>query len=77
VPAGRAIRKLLSEETTLHGYAIAAADRAHSRYTWDRIAAETLRTYLKVLPAEPEPEETAPALEDAPTGETEDAAVTS
>jgi glycosyltransferase involved in cell wall biosynthesis len=65
VVIGRAIRRLLSEETTLHGYAIAAADRAHSRYTWDRIAAETLRAYTKVLPPEPEPEPDEPAL-DAP-----------
>ncbi|MFD0684710.1 glycosyltransferase [Actinomadura fibrosa] len=60
VVIGRAIRRLLSEETTLHGYSIAAADRARSRYSWDRIAAETLRAYGKVLPA-PEPE---PELED-------------
>lgn len=63
VPAGRAvvigrtIRGLLAEETTLHGYSIAAADRARSRYAWDRIAAETLRAYARLLPApEPEPE---------------------
>ncbi|MFI0348957.1 glycosyltransferase [Actinomadura sp. 9N407] len=56
VAVGRAIRRLLAEETTLHGYAIAAADRAHSRFSWERIAAETARTYLKVLPPEPEPE---------------------
>ncbi|WP_067457525.1 glycosyltransferase [Actinomadura macra] len=52
---GRAIRALLAEETTLHGYAIAAADRARSRYSWERIAGETLRAYAKALP-EPEPE---------------------
>ncbi|MFB4314435.1 glycosyltransferase [Actinomadura sp. 21ATH] len=56
VAIGRTIRRLLGEETTLHGYAIAAADRAHSRFSWDRIAAETARTYVKVLPPEPEPE---------------------
>ncbi|MFG1852416.1 glycosyltransferase [Actinomadura geliboluensis] len=63
VVIGRAVRHLLAEETTLHGYSIAAADRARSRYSLERIAAETLRAYLKVLPApEPEPadeEETA------------------
>ncbi|MFF5263005.1 glycosyltransferase [Actinomadura viridis] len=63
VMIGRAIRHLLSEETTLNGYAIAAADRAHSRFTWDRIAAETLRTYTKVLPPEPEPAEAAEDIE--------------
>ncbi|KAB2339828.1 glycosyltransferase [Actinomadura rudentiformis] len=46
---GRAVRLLLSEETTLAGYSIAAADRAHSRYSWDRIAAETARAYTKIV----------------------------
>ncbi|GAA1797415.1 glycosyltransferase family 1 protein [Actinomadura chokoriensis] len=61
VVIGRAVRQLLSEDTTLHGYSIAAADRARSRYSLERIAAETLRAYLKVLPV-PEPE---PAPADA------------
>ncbi|TDD36409.1 glycosyltransferase [Actinomadura sp. KC06] len=56
VVIGRTIRHLLTEETTLHGYSIAAADRARSRYSLERIAAETLRAYQRVLPAEPEPE---------------------
>ncbi|MFI0483399.1 glycosyltransferase [Actinomadura sp. 9N215] len=56
VVIGRAIRHLLTEETTLHGYSIAAADRARSRYSLERIAAETLRAYQRVLPV-PEPEE--------------------
>ncbi|TMQ98050.1 glycosyltransferase family 1 protein [Actinomadura soli] len=56
VVIGRAIRHLLTEETTLHGYSIAAADRARSRYSLERIAAETLRAYQRVLPADPEPE---------------------
>ncbi|MFC5748020.1 glycosyltransferase [Actinomadura rugatobispora] len=61
VQIGRAVRRLLTEDTTLNGYAIAAADRAHSRFSWDRIAAETLRAYTKVLPPEPEPEAAAAA----------------
>ncbi|GGQ30914.1 glycosyltransferase involved in cell wall biosynthesis [Actinomadura coerulea] len=60
VVIGRAVRQLLSEDTTLHGYSIAAGDRARSRYSLERIAAETLRAYLKVLPV-PEPE---PAAEE-------------
>ncbi|WP_433472844.1 glycosyltransferase [Spirillospora sp. CA-142024] len=57
VVIGRAVRHLLAEETTLHGYSIAAADRARSRYSLERIAAETLRVYQKVLPVpEPQPE---------------------
>ncbi|MFG2004637.1 glycosyltransferase [Spirillospora sp. NPDC048911] len=46
---GRAVRLLLTEQTTLTGYSIAAADRAHSRYSWNRIADETARTYDRVL----------------------------
>ncbi|MFA1539048.1 glycosyltransferase [Actinomadura monticuli] len=67
VVIGRAVRQLLAEETTLHGYSIAAADRARSRYSLERIAAETLRAYLKVLPV-PEPE---PAAEEAAEHETD------
>jgi len=29
----------------LEAYGVAAADRARSRYNWDRIAAETLAVY--------------------------------
>lgn len=61
VVIGRAVRRLLADETTLHGYSIAAADRARSRYSLERIAAETLRAYHRVLPV-PEP---APAEDDA------------
>lgn len=71
VVIGRAIRRLLAEETTLHGYSIAAADRARSRYSLERVAAETLRAYLKVLPEpEPEPEPEA-AAEDVAERETD------
>ncbi|RAY16629.1 group 1 glycosyl transferase [Actinomadura craniellae] len=52
---GRAIRRLLAEPTTVAGFAIAAADRAHSRYSVERIAAETARAYARLLP-DPEPE---------------------
>ncbi|MGI5163432.1 glycosyltransferase [Spirillospora sp. CA-253888] len=64
---GRTLRKLLAEETTLHGWAIAAADRAGSRYSWTRIAAETLRAYDRVLPVPVVEEEPAPeaAADDA------------
>lgn len=50
VVIGRELRRLLAEQTTLKGYSIAAADRARSRYSWSRIAAETLREYAQVLP---------------------------
>lgn len=72
VPAGRPvaiareIRRLLAEETTLHGYSIAAGDRARSRYSWDRVAAETLRQYARLLPE--------PAAEEDPAGAAADEA---
>jgi glycosyltransferase involved in cell wall biosynthesis len=39
------IRQLLAHPMTLEAYGVAAADRARSRYNWDRIAAETLAVY--------------------------------
>jgi glycosyltransferase involved in cell wall biosynthesis len=47
--AGR-IRHLLATPMLLQGYGIAAADRARSRYSWDRIARETLAVYERSLP---------------------------
>ncbi|TNY37143.1 glycosyltransferase [Thermomonospora catenispora] len=64
VAIGRALRRLLGEETTLSAWAIAAADRAHSRYTWERVGAETARVYAGLLPA-PAPEPTAEEPQDA------------
>jgi glycosyltransferase involved in cell wall biosynthesis len=51
VPAGRPadmavrVRELLADSTLRTAYGIAAADRARSRYSWDRIGQETLRVY--------------------------------
>jgi hypothetical protein len=51
VPAGqpgelaRQIRKLLASPVRLEAYGIAAADRARSRYCWERIARETAAAY--------------------------------
>jgi len=39
------IRQLLAHPMLLEAYGVAAADRAKSRYSWDRIAAETLAVY--------------------------------
>ena len=33
----------------IEAYGVAAADRARSRYSWDRIAAETLAVYDKAI----------------------------
>ncbi|HEY7431719.1 MAG TPA: glycosyltransferase [Streptosporangiaceae bacterium] len=52
----RRIRRLLEGPVQLEAFGIAAADRASSRYSWDRIAAESVRAYQRCLPsAEQEP----------------------
>lgn len=51
VPPGRPellahrIRQLLARPMLLEAYGVAAADRVRSRYSWDRIARETLAAY--------------------------------
>jgi glycosyltransferase involved in cell wall biosynthesis len=55
VPPGRPaqvaqrIRQLLAHPMLIEAYGVAAADRARSRYSWDRIAGETLAVYDKAL----------------------------
>ncbi|EID53090.1 glycosyltransferase [Saccharomonospora xinjiangensis] len=46
-----AVRKLLSDAALRDAYGIAGADRARCRYSWDRIATDTLRVYERVVPA--------------------------
>jgi glycosyltransferase involved in cell wall biosynthesis len=59
VPAGRPallaqrIRQLLGHPMLLEAYSVAAADRARSRYSWDRIAHETAAVYDRALDAIP------------------------
>jgi glycosyltransferase involved in cell wall biosynthesis len=45
----RRVRQLLASPMLLQGYGIAAADRARSRYSWDRIGRETLAVYERSL----------------------------
>jgi D-inositol-3-phosphate glycosyltransferase len=45
IQLGRRIRRLLGNSMQLEAYGIAAADRAKSRYSWERIARETLAAY--------------------------------
>jgi D-inositol-3-phosphate glycosyltransferase len=51
VPPGRPtllahrIRQILTHPMLLEAYGVAAADRARSRYSWDRIARETVAAY--------------------------------
>jgi glycosyltransferase involved in cell wall biosynthesis len=55
IPPGRPaqvaqrIRQLLAHPMLIEAYGVAAADRARSRYSWDRIAGETLAVYEKAL----------------------------
>jgi len=55
VPAGRPallaqrIRQLLAHPILLEAFSMAATDRARSRYSWDRIAHETLAVYDTAL----------------------------
>jgi glycosyltransferase involved in cell wall biosynthesis len=45
------LRMLLAAPAMRQAYGIAAADRARSRYAWQRIAAETVAVYERCLPA--------------------------
>ena len=55
IPPGRPallaqrIRQLLAHPMLIEAYGVAAADRAKSRYSWDRIAGETLTVYDKAI----------------------------
>ena len=55
IPPGRPallaqrIRQLLAHPMMIEAYGVAAADRARSRYSWDRIAGETLSVYDKAI----------------------------
>ncbi len=54
IPPGRPallaqrIRQLLAHPMLIEAYGVAAADRVRSRYSWDRIAEETLAVYDRV-----------------------------
>jgi D-inositol-3-phosphate glycosyltransferase len=57
IPPGRPallaqrIRQLLAHPMLLEAYGVAGVDRARSRYSWDRIASETLAVYNKAAAA--------------------------
>ncbi len=53
-----AVRKLLSDAALRDAYGIAGSDRARCRYSWDRIATDTVRVYERVVPAAAVSEET-------------------
>jgi len=43
------IRQLLAHPMLIEAYGVAAADRVRSRYSWDRIAGETIAVYDRVV----------------------------
>jgi D-inositol-3-phosphate glycosyltransferase len=45
----RRVRQLLASPMLLEGYGIAAASRARSRYSWERVGQETLAVYESVV----------------------------
>jgi glycosyltransferase involved in cell wall biosynthesis len=63
------IRQLLANPLQLEAYGIAAADRAQSRYPWERIGRETLAAYDSLMPdtavaaSNAEPDDAEPAAE--------------
>ncbi|MEV6641563.1 glycosyltransferase [Amycolatopsis sp. NPDC051371] len=44
------VRRLLDDPALCHAYGTAGHDRATARYSWDRVAADTLRAYHKLVP---------------------------
>ncbi|MEV7041496.1 glycosyltransferase family 1 protein [Amycolatopsis sp. NPDC051061] len=44
------VRRLLDDPALRHAYGTAGHDRATVRYSWDRVAADTLRAYHKLVP---------------------------
>jgi glycosyltransferase involved in cell wall biosynthesis len=51
VALGRALRGLLANRPRRRHFAVAGADRVRSRYSWDLVAAETVREYRKATRA--------------------------
>lgn len=47
-----ALRRLLSDESTREAFGIAGQDRVRARYSWDRVAADTVRAYRRVVRVE-------------------------
>lgn len=58
----RRLRDLLASPMRLAAFGIAAADRARSRYPWDRVARETIAVYERTIAAAPTCEQAAAAV---------------
>ncbi|BBZ24092.1 glycosyl transferase [Mycolicibacter hiberniae] len=53
VACANAIGAILGNPRAAEGFGAAGRERARSRYSWDRIAGDTLRVYQRLLPAVP------------------------
>lgn len=49
-PVARALRPLLADDALRRAWGTAGYERAHGRYSWDRVADETLTAYHRVIP---------------------------
>lgn len=57
-----AVRRVLADRATEDAYGLAGCERARKRYSWDRIATDTLRVYDRVLADRVQPSEEQAAL---------------
>ncbi|SDJ18191.1 hypothetical protein SAMN05444695_11844 [Rhodococcus triatomae] len=48
-----ATRQLIEDESARSGFGLAGRDRVRARYSWDRVASETLRAYARCVSAPP------------------------
>ncbi|RKT54027.1 glycosyltransferase [Saccharothrix australiensis] len=48
IALARALRSLLADPARREAYGLAGSDRVQARYTWDRVAQDTERVYLRV-----------------------------
>jgi glycosyltransferase involved in cell wall biosynthesis len=55
-----AVRRVVSDRAVRDAFGLAGSERARSRYSWDRVAADTLRVYDRAVPR------TEPACGEAP-----------
>ncbi|MEV0947991.1 glycosyltransferase [Rhodococcus sp. NPDC049939] len=55
VRLAEALRQIFDDDALRTGYGMAGCDRARTRYSWDRVAADTLRAYGRCVSAPPRP----------------------
>ncbi|ONF63702.1 glycosyltransferase [Amycolatopsis keratiniphila] len=54
VELAAALRRLLGDASLCESFGLAGADRVRARYSWDRVASDSLRAYSRVLTGETE-----------------------